>query len=282
MFNRYDPESTVLMHGGIRDIEYRRRVVEDFRKGSIRYLVNCDVYTEGFDAPNVGVIVNAAITKSRGKYMQRVGRSTRPLPEIGLDKLATPDERRAAIANSAKPHALILDFTDKMRHLSLSVSVADILARDADRKVRSAVANRAKTILDEEPELDVEEALDRAKTAIDEEKALAVRGKSKIKYSEIDPFEYAELLATAQQRELIEKLTKQRPEIELTKDAASRLINRLYYRRGSVSDRQKNILLMNGFDPDRVKTMTHHEASAHIRNIEKGLKRLSKDLSAMR
>ncbi len=65
------------------------------------------LYTEGFDVPDVDCVF-PGITKSRGYYRQKVGRATRPLPGI-FEGLETAQERRAAIAASAKPDFLVID-----------------------------------------------------------------------------------------------------------------------------------------------------------------------------
>lgn len=58
----------------------RAQVIEDYRRGRIRVLVNCMVLTEGFDAPETACILLARPTKSSGLLTQMVGRGTRPHP----------------------------------------------------------------------------------------------------------------------------------------------------------------------------------------------------------
>ena len=55
----------------------RRRLVEDFRAGRIRVLVNVDVFSEGFDCPDVEFVQLARPTLSLAKYLQQVGRGLR-------------------------------------------------------------------------------------------------------------------------------------------------------------------------------------------------------------
>jgi len=57
--------------------EERENILRDFNRGKITHLVNCDLFTEGFDEPSIDCIVMASPTKSRSKYAQRVGRGTR-------------------------------------------------------------------------------------------------------------------------------------------------------------------------------------------------------------
>lgn len=60
--------------------EERHRIIRDFREGKIRWLVNRDVLTLGFDAPNVDCIALLRATKSPGLYYQMVGRGFRIHP----------------------------------------------------------------------------------------------------------------------------------------------------------------------------------------------------------
>ena len=55
----------------------RKRLVEDFRQGGIQVLVNVDVFSEGFDCPDVEFVQMARPTLSLAKYLQQVGRGLR-------------------------------------------------------------------------------------------------------------------------------------------------------------------------------------------------------------
>jgi superfamily II DNA or RNA helicase len=55
----------------------RKRLVEDFRQGKIKVLVNVDIFSEGFDCPDVEFIQLARPTLSLAKYLQQVGRGLR-------------------------------------------------------------------------------------------------------------------------------------------------------------------------------------------------------------
>ena len=79
-----------------------------FRNFEYDILWNADLLTEGYDDPGISCIVNASPTQSVSKYWQMNGRGTRCTANV--DALATPAERRAAIASSDKPDLLILDF----------------------------------------------------------------------------------------------------------------------------------------------------------------------------
>ena len=55
----------------------RKQMVEDFRRGRIQVLVNVDVFSEGFDCPDVEFVQMARPTLSLAKYLQQVGRGLR-------------------------------------------------------------------------------------------------------------------------------------------------------------------------------------------------------------
>ncbi len=88
----------------------RGRAIAEFRAGHIKYLVNCQVLTHGFDAPNVDCVAMLRPTMSPGLYYQCVGRGFRLHP--------------------GKKECLILDFGGNvLRH-----GPVDAIRTDADRK----------------------------------------------------------------------------------------------------------------------------------------------------
>lgn len=62
---------------GATPVYERRRIVEDFRHGALRVVTNCNVLTEGFDAPAVRALYIARPTFSPNAYVQMVGRGLR-------------------------------------------------------------------------------------------------------------------------------------------------------------------------------------------------------------
>ncbi|MEK9724345.1 MAG: DEAD/DEAH box helicase [Rhodospirillaceae bacterium] len=58
----------------------RARILADLRAGRVRVVTNCQVLTEGWDLPDCAVAVLARPTKSRGLYLQMVGRVLRSAP----------------------------------------------------------------------------------------------------------------------------------------------------------------------------------------------------------
>lgn len=125
--------------------ELRRRLVGGFKAGLYQYLFNCDVATEGFDAPNTSIVGMAAPTNSRARYAQRAGRGTRVLPGV-VDHLHGPensDARRAAIAASAKPRMRILDFVGNAGKHTLCTPM-DVLGESYSDEEVAEAKRRAK------------------------------------------------------------------------------------------------------------------------------------------
>ncbi len=84
---------------GSMDKDERRAILARFRAGATRVLVNCNVFTEGFDEPSISCVVMARPTKSALLYTQIAGRGTRIC--------------------EGKSDCLILDFCDLARRHSL-------------------------------------------------------------------------------------------------------------------------------------------------------------------
>ena len=58
----------------------REDVLEKFSRGAITHLVNCQLFTEGYDEPSIECVVIARPTISRGLYAQMIGRGLRTHP----------------------------------------------------------------------------------------------------------------------------------------------------------------------------------------------------------
>lgn len=115
--NQARPNSCAFVSGMTDPLE-RKRLVADYRAGVYRYMANCAVFTEGFDAPTTDLIIMGRPTLSRSLYAQCAGRGTRVLPGVVDDSpwKAADAERRAAILASAKPDCMILDFVGNSKH----------------------------------------------------------------------------------------------------------------------------------------------------------------------
>lgn len=71
---------TAASADGTTDKALRRQILADFRAGRFQILVNCGLWTEGLDVPEIAAIHLARPTKSDGLYIQMVGRGLRPAP----------------------------------------------------------------------------------------------------------------------------------------------------------------------------------------------------------
>jgi superfamily II DNA or RNA helicase len=140
--NAHSAESSFCVDGTT-DKRIRRSILESHRAGKFPHLLNCQVFTEGYDDPGVRVGVIARMTKSRSLYVQMLGRILRPLKGIG--ELPTREARLAAIAASEKPHALVLDISGNAGKHQL-ISPVDVLggSYDADEVQRAKKLLKAK------------------------------------------------------------------------------------------------------------------------------------------
>lgn len=83
--------------------QVREKVIQAFRNGEIDIIVNVDIFSEGFDCPDIEFIQLARPTKSLVKYIQQVGRGLRKngdkkciiLDNVGMySRFGLPDEER--------------------------------------------------------------------------------------------------------------------------------------------------------------------------------------------
>lgn len=229
IFNRYKAGSATWVCGETNKDD-RRKLLKDFAGGSYQFMVNVGVLTEGFDDSGVEVIVMARPTKSRALYAQMAGRGTRPADSIAaaLADMRTTEERRAAIANSRKPFCEILDFAGNSGRHKL-VNAVDILGGKVSDE---AVEMARKKIRESNGPVNVQEVLkemEETKREMDERKAreAAMRDKIRAKASfstvDVDPFDVFHI----------------QPVKARGWDHAKTL-----------SDKQRDILLRQGIDPD--------------------------------
>jgi len=93
---------------GETDQGVRDSTLDEFESGELLVLVNVDLFDEGFDVAGVDAVILARPTESLAKYLQMIGRALRVIYAAGFD-LTTAAGRKAAIAASEKPHAIIID-----------------------------------------------------------------------------------------------------------------------------------------------------------------------------
>lgn len=108
------------------DKDVRRQVVEDLKAGKIHGIVNCAIFTEGTDIPNVSCILQVKPTKSDSLYCQMIGRGLRLFP--------------------GKADALIIDFIPAdARDM---VMAGDLTGKPKSQRKRESSARSKGVILD--------------------------------------------------------------------------------------------------------------------------------------
>lgn len=173
--------------------EERREIINRYKNGQTQILVNCMVFTEGFDAPETAVVANCRPTKSDSLYRQMIGRGTRPLPGL-VDGLETPEARALAIANSRKPYCTVLDFVGNSGRHKL-VSVVDVLAGEDVEKVDLEAA--LKYARKQDGPLDMSEVLEKSR-----QKRLEKEAKRKASKRRVEQTSYYANSATYETRDV--------------------------------------------------------------------------------
>jgi superfamily II DNA or RNA helicase len=193
ILNRHRPDSADWVCGATPRDDRRRRLAA-FADGRLRVMVNVGVLTEGFDDPGVEVVVMARPTKSRCLYAQMAGRGTRPLAGI-VDRYDDADDRRMAIAESAKPWLEVIDFAGNSGRHKL-VTTADILGGNYD----DDVLDRARrTAAEAGGPVDMTAALEAALAAREAERAAEAARRAKLRVEaryttqRVDPFDVFDL-----------------------------------------------------------------------------------------
>lgn len=99
----------------------RLEILRKFKRRDLLQLVSVDIFGEGFDLPALEVVSFARHTNSFSLYSQMFGRALRLMLEQHLAAkwdTYTDAERRAAIAASKKPRAIIIDHVGNvLRHM---------------------------------------------------------------------------------------------------------------------------------------------------------------------
>lgn len=83
--------------------QLRKKLVQDFKNGELDIIVNVDIFSEGFDCPDIDFVQLARPTRSLVKYIQQVGRGLRRngekqciiLDNVGMyGRFGLPDDNR--------------------------------------------------------------------------------------------------------------------------------------------------------------------------------------------
>ncbi len=106
-------------------LSLRRSFLTNLRKGEIKVIVNCMVFTEGFDEPSLDAILVARPTQSLVLYCQMIGRGLRPYP--------------------GKQNCLFIDFVDNSSKHRL-ISMQDLLmfyqTKSTEKNIAELLARR--------------------------------------------------------------------------------------------------------------------------------------------
>lgn len=105
----------------------RHGVLQAYRRGDFQFLVNCLLYTEGFDEPSVELVAVGRPTKSRALYAQMIGRGTRLWCPRGCPSFCDHPE--------AKRSLTVLDFKGNAGKHVL-VNAFDVLDGAGDERIR--------------------------------------------------------------------------------------------------------------------------------------------------
>jgi superfamily II DNA or RNA helicase len=191
--DRYSIESEwVCGDANLCDPQRFSTICESFTQepDGIQVICNVGKLTRGWDYPGLQHIVNARPTMSLPLLTQIFGRGTRALEGVVDFEGSTPETRRAAIANSAKPHFKFTDLRDAVMRHKL-VGPVDVLAGS----IGLPYSDRAKGKLGGQP-TDLMEAIAEAKREQElEEQRRIRRARAQIETSakfrrvEVDPFD---------------------------------------------------------------------------------------------
>jgi superfamily II DNA or RNA helicase len=125
IFNRYRANSADWVYASTPE-NLRKEKLAKFANGKTQIMTNVGVLTEGYDNPEIAVVVQARPTMSRSLYAQMIGRGMRALTGVLHEGLTDKEARRLAIAQSSKSKLVVLDFaSNSLRHRL--ITTADIL-----------------------------------------------------------------------------------------------------------------------------------------------------------
>lgn len=198
IINRHKPNSAVSIDGKA-DKEERAQVLRDYHDGKIQFLVNCALFTEGFDEPDTACVVFARPTKSRALYAQMLGRGTRPHSSVAnaLGSFDSAEDRRKLMTDSPKPEVLVLDFVGNSGRHKLVTSI-DILGGSGSVTYDDNVIAKAKKLVTDATKMGIamptEEALEKAKKEVEEKrkrevaKRVGLKASASFTVTDADPF----------------------------------------------------------------------------------------------
>lgn len=149
--------------------ELRQDVFRRHQAGDFQFLVVCGLCREGYNDPGLECVAILRPTKSRSLAEQMKGRGCRPLRGVLHPGLKTPEERRAAIAASAKPHCLIIDLVGATG-LGQTASTIHTLTQGKPDEVIEQAKKRVEQRIKEGEEFDPAEEVARAEADLERAK----------------------------------------------------------------------------------------------------------------
>jgi len=148
------------------DKHLRRSIIKRFGRtdDELQHVANMGVFVEGTNIPIISAIGWLRFTKSRLLLAQGAGRAFRTWPGIlnGMEN-ATAAERRAAIAASPKPYAIIFDPTRRSGTKLRLAHLIDIFNDTKDDEVQKHVEKIIKRKVSRDEPYDPREVLAEAK-----------------------------------------------------------------------------------------------------------------------
>lgn len=237
----------------------RGAIIDRFRTGGIRILVNCQLLTEGFDAPFVSAIVLARPTKSRSLFSQMIGRGTR--------------------LSHGKKDCLVVDFAWlTCKHNPVSpVELFDTTKMDKE------VQDLAKALVESGEAPDLMDAIERAEATHVERQKIRIRAREReARYRRVayDPFAAMDTLGMVNRTEAesslrVKATEKQVRALEMfgvtdartmSRRRASRMLDALFARKeqGLATLKQISWLISKGIDPDEARAMAKSDASTKL------------------
>lgn len=144
------------IHGRMSFYE-RKNIINKFKNREIDILTNCQLLTEGFDAPLIENIFIARPTRSKSLYFQMIGRGVRfsPGKEICTLYELTDNNHKICTFNVAagKENDFIQPYPDKVRLTQLHKELEDV-------KIETIITKKEKIDLLENPYLEEDNAFE--------------------------------------------------------------------------------------------------------------------------
>lgn len=237
----------------------RNQKVRDYKAGVTQFLCNCQIFTEGFDAPDTAAIALCRPTKSRSLYSQMVGRGTRLAP--------------------GKDDCILIDFawlTDSME----LVRPSDLFDRTTRNDEEADILNEM--IVQAPDGLDLVEASKEAKEEATKRQVLRIKARSrdvKVRWVSYDPLAMADTLgipmrgklgptsdpATDKQVQTLAKFGVEKAD-QMSRNRASKMLDVMITRAKAKLATAKQVTWLIKMDtpPDAARAMSFKEASERL------------------